>query len=179
MRRIGWSIPFFILVAIGLLVLVFFPWSHNAWASYQNPVYAYSIEYPEDWELDDSDPSFVMLYSEEDYAFVRIEASEYHSLQAAVNLFLDNVVYHWDDVKILSNQQSEGKWDWIIAYSYTYDHHDVHAGAYFKETTNCTLVVSYDAVIVYEEIITPGPTREDYKIDSTKLCQDIVDTFRR
>jgi beta-lactamase superfamily II metal-dependent hydrolase len=173
MRSLLWQkgFPVVLIGAIitGIVLANVCPWEHPAttdtteWTTYHNAVYGYSIEYPEDWELDDSDVSWVVISSEEHFAIVNIGVHDYPlSLEVEVDFWMDNFVYKWENVEVLSSHKPETRWDWVITYRYTFDGIQIYDQAYFLQTPDYTFIIDYAA---------------SSEGGAYSLCQEFVNTF--
>ncbi len=162
-------------IVIASIVLVnLCPWCRSAtveWMTYDNPVYGYSVEYPAHWVLDKIRPTLVQIYNEDTSAeqpiLVNIVVNDWPlPLEAKVDEFISAYIYDagHDSVHILTNSESDDRWDWKIAYRFVEVSVPCYGEAYFLHTENCTFTIHLQSF---------GSVGSSFD-----LCQDIADSFQ-
>lgn len=120
--------------------------------TYTNYMWGYTISYPNDWDVDSSEPECTVIASPLPYiGSVRITAYERSPLpiRDRVQIWLDIGAEHWDSFTVLESKKMEGMWDWYVSCDYYWGKYDIefHEETYYKDTAQ----YSYRVLIYFEK----------------------------
>jgi len=122
----------------------------ETWTTYHNPTYGYTIDYPQSWDLDTSDaPNVVLIYSplwciDCPVCNIGIVAYEgFLSIDERKNVVLDVLYDNYKDVEVITSHGLDGKWEWVIEYTLTFEGAKGRGKAYIAETSGYPLVVFF------------------------------------
>ena len=133
------------------------------WATYRNPTYGYTIDYPRDWDLDTSEaPEDVSIYPPTTaLAAVTIMVFEGSlPIDTRTGLFQDSYLASWENSKVISSRSLEGKWQWIIEFTYTFEGVHLRGEAYFGETLDYQYDVTWEGQVGW-----------------ASACKEVAETF--
>lgn len=143
----------------------------ETWTTYRNPTYGYTIAYPQNWHLDTSDaPDMVFIDSPPwclDCPVCNIAIDAYGGFSSSVderkNIMLYSVrdVYgDFEDFEFISSHALDGKYEWVIEFTYTAIGTKCRGKAYTGETSDYRFILYFASIT------------EDYN-----KCEEIVETF--
>lgn len=139
----------------------------ETWTTYRNPTYGYTIDYPQNWDLDTSDaPDMVFIDSPLwciDCSICNIGIIAYEgslSIDERKNVVLLTYSSGYPDFKVISSHSLDGKYEWVIEFTDTLLGIKGRGKAYIGETSHYQFVVSFEG------------DAEDYS-----ECEEIIETF--
>ena len=93
---------------------------------YRNSEFGYQIEYPLDWELNETRASQVIISTQwkDIFGFVTIYVSDFY---ADINVIVDSFPLYladvttdeWKDFKVMSSYGPSDRWHWVLHFTYT------------------------------------------------------------
>lgn len=144
----------------------------ETWTTYHNPTYGYTIDYPQNWDLDTSDALAIVSINSPtwclDCPVCNIEIVAYEdflSLDERKNRILYTVraIYgDFEDFEVISSHALDGKYEWVIEFIFTYTAVDTRCRgkAYTGETSDYRFILYFTSIT------------EDYN-----KCEEIAETF--
>ncbi len=86
------------------------------WATYHNPKYGYTIDYPRDWDLDTSrEPQEISISLPTTFAVVHISVIEgWLPIDTIITGFQEVWLSGCENSKVISSRSLESKWQWAI-----------------------------------------------------------------
>jgi len=125
------------------------PPSSPSFDTYTNYMWGYTINYPNDWDVDSAEPERTVIAPPPPYiGMVTIIADERSSLpiRDRVQIWLEAGAEHWDSFTVLESREVEGMWDWYASYNYYWAEYDkeFHGEMYFKDTAQYSYELSID-----------------------------------
>lgn len=138
---------------------------------YEHPDYSYTIQYPANWELLDSQPDKVLIYKilQTEFAIITIHTSRVRMpIEEYAEFFRwylrRTTADEWRGLNFTCDQKLSDKWDWLLCFKYTDITGDVpleaQGEAYIVQTSAYTFIVQWDS------------TKEH-----TETCRKIVNSF--
>jgi len=119
------------------------------WATYHNPKYGYTIDYPRDWDLETSEaPQSISIWHPTAFAVISISVVEgWLPIHTRITGFQEIFFAGLENSKVISSRSLEGKWQWAIEYTYTLQGVHLRGKAYFGETSNYIFKVGWESEI--------------------------------
>ncbi len=147
---------FLMILVIGVLLLgACGESSGNGITHYVSEEFSYSIDYPEDWIMEELDPNRIGIAPSES-GFNQIQVNAYLGeptiastpdtmVQTANESDLQQFADTLGDVDltISVNERSSGKWDWVAAFTLTYEDVPLEGGLFIKETETITYTIFF------------------------------------
>jgi len=139
----------------------------ETWTTYHSPTYGYTIDYPQNWDLDTSEaPNRVFIDSplwctDCPICSISILARESSlSIDEWKNVVLLTYSSSFPDFEVISSHSLDGKYEWVIEFTFTLADTEGIGKSYIGETSHYQFVVRFIA------------DAGDYS-----KCEEIAETF--
>ena len=123
---------------------------------YVNEEFEFSLDYPEDWLLEEVNPNEVGIRPK-DSEYNQIQIGAYDA-EPIIGLFEDSFIVSShkaslqqffdmmgaSDLEILVNERASGMWDWVVSFTVVYEDTPLQGGEFIKER-----YISEDEFIIY------------------------------
>jgi len=122
---------------------------------YANEEFGYSIDYPEDWFLEEISPTKIGIRTG-NIAYNQIQIDAYiggpaSTLMSDALLAVEYENRLWQsfstiggtDLKVSVNERATGKWDWVIVFTVIYEDALLQGGEFIKETESITYTIFF------------------------------------
>lgn len=139
----------------------------ETWTTYHSPTYGYTIDYPQNWDLDTSDALDIVSINSPPWCLdcpvcnINIVGYEdFLSIDERKNRILLSFSDTYQDFKVISSHSLDGKYEWVIEFTFTVLGTKGRGEAYTGETSD------------YQFILYFASSAEDYS-----KCEEIIETF--
>ena len=123
---------------------------------YENKEFGYSVDYPKDWILDELNPNEIGIMPR-DSEYNQIQIGAFHGepmigslseswvadlTEAGLQQFFETL--GGTNLNVFINEPASGKWDWVAAFTVTYENTPLQGSFLMKETET----ISYTLMLI-------------------------------